>query len=87
MRGSVAGARHVMVFHASTAVTEEDTSKATRFELRLPASLGASIDRWRREQPDIPSRAEAARRLIEIGLEAARADGTGSDLSGPAGAG
>jgi metal-responsive CopG/Arc/MetJ family transcriptional regulator len=43
--------------------------KPTRFELRLPPELGDEIDDWRRKQPDIPSRAEAARRLIEIGLE------------------
>jgi hypothetical protein len=39
-----------------------------RFELRLPAELAEGIDRWRREQPDLPNRAEAARRLIELGL-------------------
>jgi metal-responsive CopG/Arc/MetJ family transcriptional regulator len=46
--------------------------KTTRFELRLPPELGDEIDGWRRTQQDIPSRAEAARRLIELGLEAAR---------------
>ncbi|MCK8786758.1 hypothetical protein M0638_20510 [Roseomonas sp. NAR14] len=46
--------------------------KPTRFELRLPPELGDEIDRWRREQPDLPPRAEAARRLIELGLEAAK---------------
>jgi len=42
--------------------------KPTRFELRLPPELGDEIDEWRRIQPDLPPRAEAARRLIEIGL-------------------
>jgi hypothetical protein len=46
--------------------------KPTRFELRLPPELGDEIDNWRRQQPDLPPRAEAARRLIELGLEAAR---------------
>ncbi len=46
--------------------------KPTRFELRLPPELGEDIDDWRRRQADIPPRAEAARRLIELGLEAAR---------------
>ena len=50
-------------------VPDGDNRKPTRFELRLPAALGDAIDRWRREQADIPTRAEAARRLIEIGLE------------------
>lgn len=30
----------------------------------------AAIDEWRREQSDLPSRSEAIRRLVEIGLEA-----------------
>jgi hypothetical protein len=29
------------------------------------------IDRWRRTQPDLPSRAEAIRRLVETGLAGA----------------
>jgi hypothetical protein len=28
----------------------------------------ALIDDWRRKQPDLPSRAEAIRRLVELGL-------------------
>lgn len=28
------------------------------------------LDDWRREQKDIPSRAEAVRRLVEMGLDA-----------------
>ena len=47
--------------------------KPTRFEIRLPPALGDAIDEWRRTQPDLPPRATAARRLIEIGLEAAKA--------------
>jgi hypothetical protein len=30
------------------------------------------LDAWRREQPDLPNRPEAIRRLIELGLDAAR---------------
>ena len=33
-----------------------------------PEELHA-IDEWRRQQPDLPSRAEAMRRLIERGLK------------------
>jgi hypothetical protein len=51
-----------------------DSRKPSRFELRLPPELSDEIDRWRRDQPDLPPRAEAARRLIELGLEAARAE-------------
>jgi len=46
--------------------------KPTRFELRLPPELGDEIDEWRRGQVDLPPRAEAARRLIELGLVAAK---------------
>jgi len=43
--------------------------KPIRFEIRLQSGLSIKIDEWRRQQPDLPSRAEAARRLIEIALE------------------
>jgi hypothetical protein len=45
--------------------------KSLRFEVRLSPELGDEIDNWRRKQQDIPSRAEAARRLIELSLKAA----------------
>jgi hypothetical protein len=35
-----------------------------------PPGWLATIDDWRRNQPDIPSRAEAVRRLVEKGLKA-----------------
>ena len=31
-----------------------------------------AIDQWRREQPDIPHRAEAIRRLVRMGLATAK---------------
>jgi hypothetical protein len=59
-----------------------ESRKPSRFELRLPAELSDEIDRWRREQPDLPPRAEAGRRLIELGLKAAAAgDGEGAGRS------
>jgi hypothetical protein len=42
--------------------------KTERFEMRVPASFLEMIDDWRRIQPDLPSRAAAIRRLVEIGL-------------------
>jgi hypothetical protein len=42
-----------------------------RVELRLSPSQIAAIDEWRRHMPDLPPRAGAAVRLIELGLEAA----------------
>ena len=39
-----------------------------RFEMRLSSDLSDRINNWRTKQDDIPSRAEAIRRLIEIAL-------------------
>jgi hypothetical protein len=40
---------------------------------RIPVMMSAkeveAIDAWRRKQDDIPSRSEAVRRLLEIGLK------------------
>ena len=42
-----------------------------RFEMRLDEETLERIERWRAEQSDIPSRAEAVRRLLDIGLSKA----------------
>jgi hypothetical protein len=42
--------------------------KTHPFQMRVSPSWLATIDEWRRAQPDIPSRAEAIRRLVEIAL-------------------
>lgn len=39
-----------------------------RFEMRLDEDTLKQVEQWRAEQPDIPSRAEAVRRLLDIGL-------------------
>jgi Arc/MetJ-type ribon-helix-helix transcriptional regulator len=36
--------------------------------IRLPEELSARIDSWAVKQPDTPSRSEAIRRLVELGL-------------------
>ena len=41
-----------------------------RVEIRPSAELVEAIDAWRRHLPDLPPRAEAIIRLVEIGLEA-----------------
>jgi uncharacterized protein len=43
-------------------------SKSERFEMRVDEDILASVDKWRSEQDDLPSRAEAMRRLVELGL-------------------
>jgi hypothetical protein len=49
-------------------------AKSERFEMRLEARLIERLDRWRAEQDDSPSRAEAVRRLVEAGLAGGRRD-------------
>lgn len=40
----------------------------TRIALSMPDDLIAAVDEWRRQQPDIPGRSEAIRRLIDRGM-------------------
>ncbi len=40
------------------------------FQMRASQDWLDQIDDWRRKQPDLPSRAEAIRRLVERGLSA-----------------
>ena len=42
--------------------------KTERVELRLDEETVTSVDSWRAKLTDIPSRSEAIRRLIELGL-------------------
>lgn len=42
--------------------------KSERFEMRLDLETLENLDSWRADQPDLPSRAEAVRRLIDAGL-------------------
>jgi hypothetical protein len=42
-----------------------------RVEIRLNAEQVAAVDEWRRQQPDIPPRAEAVVRLMGMSLETA----------------
>jgi hypothetical protein len=45
------------------------TEKRDRpFQMRVNDEWLKALDDWRRQQPDIPSRAEAVRRLVEKGL-------------------
>jgi metal-responsive CopG/Arc/MetJ family transcriptional regulator len=54
-----------MYVHYGQGSMEEKTE---RFEMRVPGSFLAAIDAWRRTQEDLPSRAEAIRRLVEQAL-------------------
>jgi hypothetical protein len=43
-----------------------------RVEIRLRPPIMTAIDEWRRQHPDLPPRADAVVRLVEIGLEASK---------------
>ncbi len=43
-------------------------AKTERFEMRLDPSILERVDDWRRGENDLPSRSEAIRRLVEVGL-------------------
>jgi len=51
-------------------MTEE--RKDQRIPIMMASSEVARIDQWRAKQPGIPSRAEAIRRLVELGLEVSK---------------
>jgi hypothetical protein len=40
------------------------------FQMKVPESFLALVDDWRRKQPDLPSRAEAIRRLVASAIAA-----------------
>jgi hypothetical protein len=42
--------------------------KSMRFIFSAEPLLFERVDEWRHRQPDVPSRAEAIRQLVEIGL-------------------
>ena len=44
--------------------------QAITFQMRATAEFLKSVDKWRAKQEDKPSRAEAIRRLVELGLKA-----------------
>jgi hypothetical protein len=45
-----------------------DEKKTSRFIFSAEPSFLAKIDKWRAQQPDLPTRAEAVRRLIKKAL-------------------
>ena len=49
---------------------EFDLMKDWRIPVMMSADEVEKIDEWRRKVPDLPSRSEAIRRLVELGLKA-----------------
>jgi hypothetical protein len=48
-------------------MAEDDTKP---YQIRLTPAFWKAVDEWRRGQDEIPTRAEAIRRLVEAGLAA-----------------
>jgi hypothetical protein len=44
--------------------------KSRPFQMRVSDEWLTLIDDWRRTQPDLPARAEAIRRLVQLGMDA-----------------
>jgi hypothetical protein len=44
--------------------------QAARVPVMMSADEAAMIDEWRRKHPDLPSRSEAIRQLVQLGLKA-----------------
>ena len=70
---SVGSMRYPLAFcqHVSYIGTMNPAILTTSFQIRTSAEWLSRVDEWRRGQPDIPTRAEAVRRLVEAALDAA----------------
>lgn len=53
---------------AMPAKLDED-SETERVQIVAPSSWIQRIEEWRRAQPKIPSRSDAIRQLVDLGLE------------------
>jgi len=51
-------------------MTEANEKHSVRVDLMMTASEVHAIEEWRRQELDLPTRAEAIRRLIQFGLAA-----------------
>jgi hypothetical protein len=49
--------------------TMADEKKDQRIPVMMSTDEVAAIDDWRRHNPDLPSRSEAIRRLVGLGLK------------------
>jgi hypothetical protein len=50
-------------------VRPTDDRKDTTLQMRVSDTFLKTVDAWRRRQEDLPSRSEAIRRLVELGLK------------------
>jgi hypothetical protein len=75
------------VFNINTRYTKMKESTRTRgrppkrtqdrpFQMRVSESFLRTVDDWRRGQLDVPSRAEAIRRMVELAINAEKKQDT-----------
>jgi hypothetical protein len=74
-----------LTWHENMAVSRKNVTQKRRgrpatgqdphVSLRLPVETIAAADAWAAQQPDKPTRSEALRRLIDLGMKAAPARG------------
>jgi metal-responsive CopG/Arc/MetJ family transcriptional regulator len=50
-------------------ISEEHTE---RLQMRVPRAFVEAVDGWRRQQSDLPSRSEAIRRLVLVGISSSK---------------
>jgi hypothetical protein len=51
---------------------EQPDEQTERFQMRVSKGFLHTLDEWRRAQEDLPSRAEAIRRAVEMAAAAAK---------------
>ena len=58
-------------------MSEKLADEVQRLNMVVPTKWLKKIDDWRRKEPDMPNLSAAIRRLVELGLEAAKQDRRG----------
>lgn len=51
-------------------IQAEADGQTERMQMRMSKEFLRRLDNWRRQQPDIPSRSESVRRLVEVAFAA-----------------
>jgi hypothetical protein len=62
--------KNAKVSVSKKAIGRPRTGVGTLMGIRWHEPALSAIDEWRRRQPDLPTRGEAIRRLVELGLKA-----------------
>jgi hypothetical protein len=66
----------------ATPQKQRATTTGTLVGTRFQRDLLDAVDAWRKRQPDLPTRPEAVRRLVEIGMVANESSGARAAKTG-----